>query len=67
MTSSPQWTGRIRKGDAAGTITGWMVDEWGWRLEFVATFDEASREYVLRGTTGEVPKALKVPAIDEGA
>ncbi|HTI83036.1 MAG TPA: hypothetical protein VL614_21500 [Acetobacteraceae bacterium] len=64
MTGSPQWTGRIRKGDEAGTITGWIQDAWQWRIEIVGRFDEASREYVVTGTTGEVPATLRITTID---
>jgi|KBSSwiS6_1023812.scaffolds.fasta_scaffold61265_2 hypothetical protein len=66
MSDRPQWTGRLRRGAQPGTITGELIDAWGWVIHINATFDGPSREYVVEGRTGDVPPGLRIPAVDEG-
>lgn len=63
-TDGPVWTGRLTRGDAPGTVTGWLEDTWKWRIHITGTLDKEVGGYVLRGRTGTVPDALKVPIID---
>ena len=58
------YTGWLKKGTETGTIVGELTDRWNWRIAIAGTFDEATRQYVLTGTLGEPPAALRVAATD---
>ena len=64
-TDGPAWTGWLKRGDAPGTVTGELVDSWGWKIHITGTLDKENGGYVLTGTTGEVPEALRVPIVDD--
>jgi len=59
------WTGRLTRGDTAGTVVGHLVDSWGWRVEITGTLDKEGGGYVLEARLGPVPANLHVEAIDE--
>jgi hypothetical protein len=67
MTSQAPWKGWLRKGDTAGTVTGELVDSWGWRVALTGTFVATSGSYALTGVLGEPPSSLVIGAIDEEA
>jgi hypothetical protein len=58
------WTGRLTRGDAAGTVVGHLVDSWNWRVEITGTLDPEGGGYVLQGRLGPVPDSLRIEAID---
>jgi len=62
--SENTWKGWLRKGEVAGTVTGELVDSWGWRVQLFGTFDESGRQYVLTGSLGKPPAGLVIEAID---
>jgi hypothetical protein len=64
MTTAPQYTGELRRGDAPNTVVGSITDSWGWRIELRGTLGPATRAYVLTGTLGPVPPALHIATID---
>lgn len=60
---STTWTGTLTKGAEPGTVTGTLTDRWGWSVTLHGTLQPGGG-YVLTGTLGEPPAALRVPAID---
>jgi len=62
--SNGQWTGRLDRG-ADGTVAFTLTDAWGWSITGTGVRDPERGGYLLTATTGEVPKALRVPAIDD--
>ena len=67
MSDDPKviWTGRLTRGDAPGTVVGFLADTWNWKIHITGTLDRENGGYVLTGTTGEVPEALRVPLVDD--
>ncbi len=63
MSDAPIWTGELRRGEVEGTVTGTLVDAWGWRIVFTGT-QQPDRSYALTATV-EVPEALRVAGIDD--
>ena len=59
------WTGRLTRGDAPGTVVGFLLDSWNWRVEITGTLDPEGG-YRLEGRLGPVPDSLRVEAIDDG-
>lgn len=59
------WTGWLKRGEQAGTVVGELKDTWGWPIEIKGTLDKENGGYVLTGTTGTVPDALRVPIVDD--
>lgn len=57
------WTGSLTKGTEPGTVVGFLVDAWGWRVTIRGVLQHGG-EYALTGSLGEAPLALRVPAID---
>lgn len=58
------YTGTLRRGEHPGSIVGELVDSWGWRIELYGVRSPEGG-YVLSGKLGgEVPDAVRVPAID---
>jgi hypothetical protein len=64
MTTAPQYTGTLAKGDAPNTAVGRLVDPFGWVIELRGTLDPETRTYALTGTLGATPAALHIAAID---
>jgi hypothetical protein len=62
--SDPQYRGTLSKGDAPGTVVGYIADQFGWRIELRGTIDPATRRYVLEGRLGATPAALHIATID---
>jgi hypothetical protein len=62
--SDPQYRGTLEKGGAAGTVVGFIADQFGWVIELRGTLDPATRAYVLTGTLGATPASLHIVAID---
>lgn len=58
------WTGWLKRGPTAGTVVGELKDSWGWPIEIEGELDKEAGGYILRGRTGAVPDALKVPIVD---
>jgi hypothetical protein len=58
------WTGRLTRGDAPGTVVGFLLDSWNWRVEITGTLDPEGG-YRLEGRLGPVPYSLRVEAIDD--
>ena len=63
-SDAPIWTGRLTRGDSPGTVTGYLQDVWQWKIHITGVLDKEAGGYVLTGTTGEVPEALRVPIVD---
>lgn len=61
MMTEPIYTGRLTR-TQDGAISGFLVDAWGWKINFTATKD--AEGYALTGRLGEVPDAQRLPAID---
>jgi hypothetical protein len=57
------WNGELRKGETAGTISGKLVDSWGWQVTLHGEMQPGGW-YKLTGTIGAPPETLRVPAID---
>jgi len=57
-----RYTGRLERA-ADGTITGYLMDEWQWRITLFATRDPAGG-YTLSGVLGEPPEALGISLPD---
>jgi hypothetical protein len=65
MTTAPQYTGELRRGDALlGTVVGELRDSWGWTIHITGTIDPVTRRYVLEGRLGATPPALHIATID---
>lgn len=60
-----KYTGRLLPGPGPGEVQGWLEDEWQWRITITGVRDTAGGGYLLTGTLGDPPKALRVPAIDD--
>ena len=58
------WTGHLKRGDAPGTVVGFLQDEWQWGIEITGTLS-AEGGYVLEGRTGAPPESLIVPIVDD--
>lgn len=58
------YTGFIARDGA--NIRGVIKDGWGWTIELIGTPGEQDgvRGFVLTGTLGEVPEALRIPWLD---
>jgi hypothetical protein len=56
------WTGTLRRGTLAGTVTGEMRDKWGYVVTLSGTRQDDG-SYTLAGRL-EVPKSLGVVGID---
>jgi hypothetical protein len=59
---SARYTGRLERAPD-GTITGWIQDEWQWRITLFATRAPGGG-YTLTGELGEVPETLRFPLLD---
>lgn len=61
------WIGRLERGEAPGTVVGWMeeVGPWKWRIVLTGTRDVEGGGYILEGRLGPVPAALAVPLVDD--
>jgi hypothetical protein len=59
-----KYAGTLTRGDAQGVVVGTLRDEWGWTIELRGVLDPETRQYVLTGTLGAPPDALRVDAID---
>jgi hypothetical protein len=64
MTTDPQYTGTLTKGDAPNTVVGRLIDSFGWVIELRGVLDPETRAYVLEGRLGPTPAALHIAAID---
>jgi hypothetical protein len=64
MTTAPQYRGTLSKGDAPGTVVGYIADVFGWPIMLTGVLDPATRAYVLTGTLGPTPPALHIAALD---
>jgi hypothetical protein len=64
MTDAPQYTGWVERGSTHGTVVGFIVDRFGWRIELTGTLNPVTRGYVLEGRLGATPAALHIEAID---
>jgi hypothetical protein len=62
--SDPQYRGTLEKGGAAGTVVGFIADQFGWRIELRGVLDPATREYRLEGRLGPTPPSLHIATID---
>ena len=60
-----KYTGRILPGPGKDEVHGWLTDAWGWSITITGVRDTAGGGYLLTGTLGDPPKALRVPAIDD--
>ena len=58
------YTGELRKGSEPNTITGRLVDGWGWEIQLTGT-RQADGSYKLDGILGETPPALRIPGLDD--
>ena len=58
------WTGTMRRGKEAGTVTGELRDEWGWVVTLHGTH-APDGSYTLTGTLGKPPSTLRVVGIDK--
>ena len=63
--TGPAWTGWLKRGETQGTVVGELKDSWNWVIHITGTLDKEHGGYVLTGTTGEVPEALRVPIVDD--
>lgn len=62
---SPAFTGQLKKGEADGTIVGYLKEHpWGWTIRLIGTRDP-SGGYTLSGVLGEPPQALRISLIDD--
>ena len=59
------WRGWLKRGTEPETVIGELTDHWGWTITLVGKRDAAAGGYALEGRLGEVPAALRVPAIDD--
>jgi hypothetical protein len=64
MTTAPQYTGTLTKGDAPGTMVGEIKDKFGWVIHITGTLDPATRSYAIEGRLGPTPPALHIDTID---
>ena len=60
-----EWAGKLVRGDEPGTVTGWLVDEWGWVIPLTGTRDVEGGGYILKGVLGPAPEALRIPIVDD--
>jgi len=59
------WTGRLTRGETPGTVVGFLLDSWNWRVEITGTLDKEGGGYVLQGRLGKVPENLRLEGIDD--
>jgi hypothetical protein len=64
MTTAPQYTGWLKKGEVPNTIIAEIKDPFGWAIHITGTIDPVTRAYVLTGTLGRTPPALHIATID---
>jgi hypothetical protein len=64
---SAKYSGFVRRADDGKGIVGELRDSWGWCIAIVGTPGEQDgvRGYILAGTLGEPPEALRIPIIDD--
>lgn len=59
---SAEYTGRLQRAPD-GTISGYLVDVWNWRINITAEKDPDGG-YRLVGVLGEIPDCLRIPLLD---
>ena len=62
--TDPIYRGSIKKGTEPNTIVGAITDAWGWSV-FLKGTRQDDGSYLIEGTLGEVPDALKLPLLDD--
>ena len=62
-----RYAGFLRRSNDGNGIVGEIRDPWGWCITLTGMPGErdGARGYVLTGTLGEPPAALRIPLIDD--